>query len=75
MSNDYLTSLLVRDRLAEFRREAEQDRLVREARAGRPSRRWWERLMLFRTRVVTGTRAAAGTHRPAATVAAGNSPC
>lgn len=71
MSNDYVTGLLVQDRLAEFRHEAEQDRLAREARVGQPRRRWWERLMLFRTSQKSRTI----THRPAATVVAGDSPC
>ncbi|HYI58468.1 MAG TPA: hypothetical protein VEX66_09880 [Microlunatus sp.] len=70
MNHDYVTSLLVQERLAGFRHEAEQDRLGRLARAGQPQqRRWWERLMLFRTFQVTGA------HRPAATVAASESPC
>lgn len=71
MSNDYATNLLIQDRLAEFRHEAAQERLAREARAGQPRRRWWERLMLFRSR--QGNRTI--THRPAATVVAGDSPC
>jgi hypothetical protein len=69
MSHDYATRLLVEDRIAGFRHEADQDRLARLARAGRPrNQRWWERLMLFRTQRV------GSAHRPAATVAAGESP-
>ena len=75
MSNDYVTNILVDQRLRELRHENELDRLAREARQGRPRRRWWERLMLFRTgsgstRPATGR----GSHQHAATAGA-NSPC
>jgi hypothetical protein len=71
MSHDYITGHLIEERMADLRHEADQDRLARIARPGQPRRsRWWERLMLFRTRPEAGTAA----HRPA-TVAVGNSPC
>jgi hypothetical protein len=72
MSNDYATSILVEQRHSELRHEAAQDRLAREARAGQPRRRWWERLMLSHTGSVAPRRASRG---PAATVAVGDSPC
>jgi hypothetical protein len=82
MSNHYAISLLVEQHHAELRDEAAQDRLARLTRAGRPRRaRWWERLMLSRAVAPagpqTGTEAAARrvSHRPTATVAAGDSPC
>jgi hypothetical protein len=74
MSNDYATTLLVNQRIADLHHEAEQDRLGRLARQGQPrARRWWERLMLFRSGSPT-TAAADAAHRPAATVVASNSP-
>lgn len=73
MSNDYVTTLLVNQRMADLQQEAAQRRLARLTRAGLPRRRpWWEPLMLFRTR---GRRAAAARGPAAATVAAGDSPC
>jgi hypothetical protein len=72
MSHDYIASLLIAERMADLRHEADQDRLARLARTGQPRRpRWWERLMLFRTRPAAGT----GSHRHAAAVAVGNPPC
>lgn len=75
MSNDYATTLLVNQRIADLHHEAEQDRLGRLARQGqsRP-RRWWERLMLFRSGSRT-TAAADAAHQPVATVVASDSPC
>lgn len=59
MTNYYATELLVTEHQAELRHEAERDRLGRLSRQygsdrGRPAarvgrRRWWERLMLFRS--------------------------
>lgn len=73
MSNDYVTTLLVNQRMADLQQEAAQRRLARLTRAGQPRPRpWWEPLMLFRTR---GRRAAAGRGPAAATVVAGGSPC
>lgn len=61
MSNDYATKLLVDQRFVEFHHEADQDRLFRLIRADQPyHRRWWERLMLFRS----GTRIGAATTLP-----------
>lgn len=49
MSNDYVTKMLIDQRLADLRHEADQERLARLVRRGRPQhRRWWERLMLSR---------------------------
>jgi hypothetical protein len=51
MSNDYVTRLLVDQRVSEFRHEADQERLARLARGGRgTTRHWWQRLTLFHTR-------------------------
>lgn len=45
MSNDYVTKMLVDERLADLRREADQERLAHLVRGGQPQfRRWWERL-------------------------------
>lgn len=63
MSNDYVTTLLVRDKLAEFRREADQDRLARLVRTDRPARHWWERLMLFRVGAAAGADPRSATPR------------
>lgn len=72
MSHDYITGLLIEERMAGLRHEADQDRLARTARGEQPRRRrWWERLMLFRSRPAVGPAA----HQPAAAVVAGNSPC
>ena len=72
MSHDYITGLLIEERMAGLRHEADQDRLARIARRDQPRcKRWWEGLMLFRTRPAVGT----GARRPAAAVAAGDSPC
>lgn len=55
MSNDYLTKLLVDERLAGFRHEAEEERLAHLARREHSHQpRWWERLMLFRSRRSVG---------------------
>ncbi len=68
MSNHYATELLVAQHQSALRHEAEQERLARQVRvtgagrgrrperAGRPGRRWWQRLMLHRT----GSSVAAG---------------
>lgn len=85
MSNDYVTSILVHQRLSELQHEAAVERLAREARQGQPRRRWWERLMLFHTASAANAPTAptaAEVRRvpqvprvPAATVATGDSPC
>ena len=82
MSNHYATSLLIEQHHLELRNEAAQDRLARLARSGRTRRpRWWERLMLSRSHVLAGppapevTAPRRASHRPTATVAAGDSPC
>lgn len=82
MSNDYVTSILVHQRLSDLQHEAAVERLAREARQGQPRRRWWERLMLFHTASVPTAPTAAEVRRvprvprvPAATVATGDSPC
>lgn len=50
MSNDYATKMLVDQRLADLRHEADEERLAHLVRRAQPQqRRWWERLMLFRT--------------------------
>ena len=36
--NAYVTELIVRERMAALRHEADQERLARDARAGRPAR-------------------------------------
>ena len=75
MSNHYAIGLLVEQHHAELRNEAAQDRLARLARLGQSRRpRWWERLMLSRSRrtpPVDGRSTGTAT----ATVAAGDSPC
>lgn len=88
MSNDYVTSILVHQRLSELQHEAAVERLAREARQGQPRRRWWERLMLFHSAsaptapTVHTAPTAAEVRRvpqvprvPAATVATDDSPC
>ncbi|MFT4165991.1 MAG: hypothetical protein QM650_12190 [Microlunatus sp.] len=51
MSNDYVTKMLIDQRLADLRHEADEERLAHLVRGGQPRpRRWWERLMLFRSR-------------------------
>lgn len=78
MYTDYVTKLLVDQRVAELHREADHGRLAREIRAGQHRPRWWERLMLFRTGAQTPTPRPAAPRpvapQPAATAAA-DSPC
>lgn len=67
MSNDYVAKMLIDQRLADLRQEAEQERLARLVRRGQPQRRhWWERLMLSRSHSDTGSPAAeaADARRP-----------
>lgn len=77
MSNDYAIGLLIEQHHAELRDEAAQVRLARLARPAqldKPRRaRWWERLMLARSSALPAP--GGGSRRPAATVAAGDSPC
>lgn len=90
MTNYYATELLVAEHQDELRHEAERERLGRLSRqhrsgSGRPSarvgrRRWWERLMLFRSpatrpATVTGPARTATSPRDGrrATVVAGDS--
>jgi hypothetical protein len=74
MSNHYAISLLVEQHHAELRDEAAQARLARPAQLDKPRRpRWWERLMLARSSTLPAP--GGGSRRPAATVAAGDSPC
>jgi hypothetical protein len=77
MSNDYAIGLLIEQHHAELRDEAAQVRLARLARLAqlaKPRRpRWWERLMLARSSTLPAP--GGGSRRPAATVAAGDSPC
>jgi hypothetical protein len=77
MSNDYAIGLLIEQHHAELRDEAAQARLARLARPAqldKPRRpRWWERLMLARSSTLPAP--GGGSRRPAATVAAGDSPC
>lgn len=62
MSNDYVTTLLVNQRVSELHEEAAQARLARAARAGQPRRRWWDRLVLAHPRSTARVgRSAAGT--------------
>ena len=82
MSNHYAIGLLVEQHHADLRNEAEQQSLARLARLGQSRRlRWWERLMLSRSHGQAATPATEVTvprrasHRPTATVAAGDSPC
>ena len=66
MSNDYVAKMLIDQRLADLRQEAEQERLARLVRREQPQRRrWWERLMLFRgqTGDTSGTGAEPGNAR------------
>ena len=74
MSNDYAIGLLIEQHHAELRDEAARARLARLAQLDKPRRpRWWERLMLARSSALPAP--GGGSRRPAATVAAGDSPC
>jgi hypothetical protein len=91
MTNYYATELLVTEHQAALRHEADQDRLARLPREGRrgrsgrssrvgSGRRWWERLMLFRSSAVEPATVAGSTRAATSpggarrtTVAAGDS--
>jgi hypothetical protein len=77
MSTEYATKLMIDQHLADLRQESEQNRLARLARPRRP--RWWERLMLSRTRPGGDQGRPHGNRgqvprRPAATAVAGTPP-